>query len=51
MRREKAVIFAPDPYLGMPVSARAASVEDFYKGKTIQFVVGGPAAATIPTPD
>ena len=23
------------------VSARAASVEDFYKGKTIQFVVGG----------
>ena len=25
------------------VSARAASVEDFYKGKTIQFVVGGTA--------
>jgi len=25
------------------VSARAASVEDFYKGKTIQFVVGGSA--------
>src|SRR6266508_6623851 len=25
------------------LSARAASVEDFYKGKTIQFVVGGTA--------
>ena len=25
------------------VSARAASVEDFYNGKTIQFVVGGTA--------
>jgi len=27
----------------LPVSARAASVEDFYKGKTIQWVVGGTA--------
>jgi len=27
----------------LPVSTRAASVEDFYKGKTIQFVVGGSA--------
>ena len=27
----------------MPVSARAASVEEFYKGKTIQFIVGGTA--------
>jgi tripartite-type tricarboxylate transporter receptor subunit TctC len=27
----------------LPVAARAASVEDFYKGKTIQFVVGGTA--------
>jgi hypothetical protein len=26
-----------------PVSAHSASVEDFYKGKTIQFVVGGSA--------
>ncbi len=25
------------------VSARAASVEDFYNGKTIQFIVGGSA--------
>ena len=25
------------------VSARAASVEDFYNGKTLQFVVGGSA--------
>ena len=25
------------------VSARAASVEEFYKGKTIQFIVGGSA--------
>ena len=33
------------------VSARAASVEDFYKGKTIQFIVGGTAgAATIRIP-
>jgi len=27
----------------LPVTARAASVEDFYKGKTIQFIVGGTA--------
>src|SRR5512147_2950040 len=27
----------------LPVSARAASVEEFYKGKTIQFIVGGTA--------
>ena len=27
----------------LPVSAHAASVEDFYKGKTIQFIVGGTA--------
>ncbi len=27
----------------LPVSTRAASVEDFYKGKTIQFIVGGSA--------
>lgn len=27
----------------LPVTARAASVEEFYKGKTIQFIVGGSA--------
>ena len=27
----------------LPVSARAASVEEFYKGKTLQFIVGGSA--------
>lgn len=32
-------------------AARAASVEDFDKGKTIQFIVGGSAGGgTIPTP-
>jgi tripartite-type tricarboxylate transporter receptor subunit TctC len=29
--------------ISVSLSARAASVEDFYKGKTIQFVVGGTA--------
>ena len=29
--------------ISVSVTARAASVEDFYKGKTIQFVVGGTA--------
>ena len=27
----------------LPVTARAASVEEFYKGKTLQFIVGGSA--------
>ena len=27
----------------LPISAQAASVEEFYKGKTIQFIVGGSA--------
>lgn len=27
----------------LPVTAQAASVEEFYKGKTIQFIVGGSA--------
>jgi hypothetical protein len=37
------VFFLPILISVLPVSARAASVEEFYKGKTIQFIVGGSA--------
>jgi hypothetical protein len=37
------VILLPILISVLPLAARAASVEDFYKGKTIQFIVGGSA--------
>ena len=43
MAKALAVFLLPIIISIMPVSVRAASVEDFYKGKTIQFVVGGTA--------
>jgi tripartite-type tricarboxylate transporter receptor subunit TctC len=36
-------IVAPDPYLDIAGLRAGASVEDFYKGKTIEFVVGSTA--------
>ena len=43
MAKVLAVFLLPISISVLPVSARAASVEDFYNGKTIQFVVGGTA--------
>ncbi|MGZ9129959.1 MAG: hypothetical protein ACXW4Z_19460 [Candidatus Binatia bacterium] len=37
------VILLPILISVLPLAARAASVEEFYKGKTIQFIVGGSA--------
>jgi hypothetical protein len=37
------VILLPILISVLPLATRAASVEDFYKGKTIQFIVGGSA--------
>ena len=42
-RKRSHVFLLPIILSVLPVSARAASVEDFYNGKTIQFVVGGTA--------
>lgn len=43
MARGLGIFLLPIIFAVLPLSARAASVEDFYKGKTIQFIVGGTA--------
>jgi tripartite-type tricarboxylate transporter receptor subunit TctC len=43
MAKTLGVFLLPIVISVLMVSARAASVEDFYKGKTIQFIVGGTA--------
>src|SRR5438132_12634878 len=43
MAKTRCVFLLPIVISVSLISARAASVEDFYKGKTIQFVVGGTA--------
>jgi tripartite-type tricarboxylate transporter receptor subunit TctC len=43
MAKAFGVFLLPIFFLGSLVPAVAASVEDFYKGKTIQFIVGGTA--------
>ena len=43
MAKKFGVFLLPILSLVSLVSARAASVEEFYKGKTIQFIVGGSA--------
>jgi tripartite-type tricarboxylate transporter receptor subunit TctC len=43
MAKAFAVFLLPIIISVLPVAVRAASVEDFYKGRTIQFIVGGSA--------